>query len=143
MKRTEEAVSCFLTANTLAKEIKDISLQSRICNNIGYLYYAQDLNEQADSIYREAEQIAILLGDSLLQIEALSQQGMIQMEKGKPFYPKAEKLMLQAQYMATMTNNKTLNRTILSALITLYYRMGNGKKAVEFAKQNFALQEGK
>ena len=141
MNKIKKSISNFLIANILAKEIKDISLQSRICNNIGYLYYAQDLNEQADSIYREAEQIAILLGDSLLQIEALSQQGMIQMEKGKPFYPKAEKLMLQAQYMAKMTNNKTLNRTILSALSTLYYRMENGKKAVEFAKQNFALQE--
>ena len=140
MKRTEEAISCFFTANTLAKEIKDVSFQSHICNNIGYLYYAQDLNEQADSIYREAEQIAILLGDSLLQIEALLQQGMIQMEKGKPFYPKAEKLMLKAQYMAKMINNKTLNRTILSALSTLYYRMGNGEKAVEFAKQSFDLQ---
>ena len=92
----------------MAKEIKDISLQSRICNNIGYLYYAQDLNEQADSIYREAEQIAILLGDSLLQIEALSQQGMIRMEKGKSFYPKAEKLMLQALYMAKMTKQQKL-----------------------------------
>ena len=126
MNKIKKSISNFLIANILAKEIKDISLQSRICNNIGYLYYAQDLNEQADS---------------LLQIEALSQQGMIQMEKGKPFYPKAEKLMLQAQYMAKMTNNKTLNRTILSALSTLYYRMENGKKAVEFAKQNFALQE--
>ena len=28
--------------------------------------------------------------------------------------------MLQALYMAKMTNNKTLNRTILSALSTLY-----------------------
>lgn len=141
MKKIERAISSFLTAYTLAKEIKDISLQSRICNNIGYLYYAQDLNEQADSIYREAEQIAILSGDSLLQIEALSQQGMIQMEKGEPFYPKAEKLMLQARYMAETTNNKDLNRTILSTLSTLYSRMGNGKRAVEFAKQSFALQE--
>lgn len=141
MKKAEEAVTSFLTANILAKKTKNIRLQSLICNNIGYLYYAQDLNEQADSIYREAEQMAVLLKDSLLQAEALSQQGMIRMEKGKSFYPKAEKLMLQALYMAKMTNNKTLNRTILSALSTLYYRMENGKKAVEFAKQNFALQE--
>ena len=53
--------------------------------------------------------MAVLLKDSLLQAEALSQQGMIRMEKGKSFYPKAEKLMLQALYMAKMTNNKTLN----------------------------------
>lgn len=81
MKKAEEAVTSFLTANILAKKTKNIRLQSLICNNIGYLYYAQDLNEQADSIYREAEQMAVLLKDSLLQAEALSQQGMIRMGK--------------------------------------------------------------
>lgn len=141
MEKTEEAIFCFLTANTLAKKIKDIRLQSLICNNIGYLYYAQDLNEQADSIYRETEQIAIQLKDSLLQIEALLQQGIIQMEKGTSFYQKAEKLMLQAWHIAKTTNDKSLNRSILSALSTLYCRMENGEKAIEFAKQNFALQE--
>lgn len=141
MQKIDEAVANFLTANTLAKEVKNTRLRSLICNNIGYLYYAQDLNEQADSIYREAEQIAIQLKDSLLQAETLLQRGMIQMEKGKPFYPRAEKLLLQTYRMAKLLDNKNLNRTILSALSTLYCRMKNGKKAVEFAKQNLAMQE--
>lgn len=136
-----KAMSSFLTAKKLAERTKDLCLLSLICNNIGYLLYTNDLNEQADSAYQKVQQIAIQLKDSLLQAEALLQRGMIQMEKGKRFYPKAEKLMLQAYRMTKPLNNHLLSKRTMYSLSSLYSRMEKGKEAVEFAKQNLALQD--
>lgn len=136
-----KAMSHFLTAKNLAKSSKDLRLLSLICNNIGYMLYTNDLNEQADSVYQEVQQIAVQLKDSLLQAETLLQRGMIQMEKGKRFYPKAERLMLQAYRMTKLLNNHLLSKRMMYSLSSLYSRMEKGREAVEFAKQNLALQD--
>lgn len=136
-----KAMSHFLTAKKLAENGKDLCLLSLICNNIGYMLYTNDLNEQADSVYQEVQQIAVQLKDSLLQAETLLQRGMIQMEKGKRFYPKAERLMLQAYRMTKLLNNHLLSKRTMYSLSSLYSRMEKGREAVEFAKQNLALQD--
>ena len=141
LKDEKKAMSNFLTAKTLAKDSKNLLLLSLICNNIGYVFYTNDLNEQADSAYHEVQQTAILLKDSLLLAETLLQRGMIQMEKGKDFYPKAEKLTIQAYRITKLLDNKVLSKNTMYSLSSIYSRMGKGKDAVEFALQNLALQE--
>lgn len=141
LKDEKKAMSNFLTAKTLAKDSKNLLLLSLICNNIGYVFYTNDLNEQADSAYHEVQQTAVLLKDSLLLAETLLQRGMIQMEKGKDFYPKAEKLTLQAYRITKLLDNKVLSKSTMYSLSSLYSKMGKGKDAVEFALQNLALQE--
>lgn len=136
-----KAISCFLTAEKLAKNSKDLCLLSLIYNHIGYILYTNDLNEQADSVYQKVQQIAVQLKDSLLQAETLLQRGMIQMEKGKPAYPKAEELLQQTYHMTKLLDNKLLFKKTTNSLSSLYSKMGNGKKAIVFAKQNLALQE--
>ncbi|MDE6215723.1 hypothetical protein [Bacteroides sp.] len=141
LRNDTKAMSHFLTAKKLVENGKNLCLLSLICNNIGYLFYTNDLNEQADSVYQEVQQIAVQMEDSLLQAETLLQRGMIQVEKGKRFYPKAEKLMLQAYRMAKLLNNHLLSKRTMYSLSSLYSRMEKGKEAVEFAKQNLALQD--
>lgn len=141
LKDIPKTISNFLTAKELAESTKNFRLLSLIYQNLGYLYYAQDLNEQADSLYQKAWQVGVLLKDTLLQTEALSQHGMIQMERGERFYPEAEKRILQALRIAEAFGNSRLEENVLFSISTLYSRMGNGKKALEFAKRNLALQE--
>lgn len=141
LKDIPKTISHFLTAKELAESTKNLRLLSLIYQNLGYLYYAQDLNEQADSLYQKAWEMGVLLKDTLLQTESLSQQGMIQMERGEHFYPEAEKRILQALRIAEALDNKFLKERIYLSLSILYSRIGSGKKALEFAKRNLALQE--
>lgn len=141
LQKKEKAITQYLLAQPLAIKTGNMHLLSLIYNNIGNLYYTQNLNAQADSIYQLAEQIAIQLKDSMLQTETLSQRGMIYMEKGETFYPKAEELMLQAISIAQKLPSRRLKGNIYSSLSTLYNWMQNGEKSVEFAKRNLATQK--
>lgn len=64
----------YLIAQPLAEEAGEKRLLSLIYLNIGYLYYSQNLNTQADSSYQLAQQIGIQLKDSVLQAEVLSDE---------------------------------------------------------------------
>lgn len=141
LQKRKEATTQYLLAQSLATKMKDKHLLSLIYNNMGNLYYTQNLNTQADSIYQIAEQLSIQLKDSMLQTETLSQRGMIYMEKGEAFYPKAEEFMLQALNIAEKLPNKRLKGNIFSSLSTLYNWMQHGEKSVEFAKRNLAVQK--
>lgn len=64
--RNEQAIATekFLMAIPFAQEAGDRVLLGRIYNNVGYLYYLQELYNKADSIFRQAEKIGIWLNDT-------------------------------------------------------------------------------
>lgn len=107
---------------------------------MGYLYYLQDLLEQADSIYRLTEQLAIQQNDTSLWADALSFQGKINIERGIPYYSKAEEKLLKAFDMTNTPNYKQLQADISAALSSLYNSMELNKKAVHYAKLNISLR---
>ncbi len=80
-QRRTESMTQYLIAKPLAEKAGERRLLSLIYLNIGYLYYSQNLNTQADSSYQLAQQIGIQLKDSVLQAEVLSRRGLIRMEK--------------------------------------------------------------
>lgn len=82
-QRRTESMTQYLIAKPLAEKAGERRLLSLIYLNIGYLYYSQNLNTQADSSYQLAQQIGIQLKDSVLQAEVLSRRGLIRMEKGE------------------------------------------------------------
>ena len=135
-----EAVKEYLTAISLAKKAGNPKLQGLICNHAGYLYYLQDLLEQADSIYQLTEQLAIQQNDTSLWADALSFQGKINIERGIPYYPKAEEKLLKAFDMTNTPNHKQLQADIAAALSSLYNSMELNKKAVHYAKLNISLR---
>lgn len=139
MNNCGQAIKEYFIAMPLAEKTGNKRLQMALCNNAGFIYYAQVLNEKADSLYRISGKLAIDLNDSAAWAEALSQQGMIDINRGEAFYPAAEKKMLQAYQLGKSTKNKSLKFNITIALSTLYSHMDNGKKVVRFAKesQNF------
>lgn len=82
-QRRTESMTQYLIAKPLAEKAGERRLLSLIYLNIGYLYYSQNLNTQADSSYQLAQQIGIQLKDSVLQAEVLSRRGLIRMENGE------------------------------------------------------------
>lgn len=139
-KQCKESFVQFFMAQSLAVQAKKERLLGLIYHNIGHLYYIQDLNEQADSVYQLAEQVAIRLHELPFQGEMLWQRGKILMEKGEGYYPKAEALFLQALDIANRLSYKPLIEMAFSSLSLLYNRMGNGEKSLKYSFLNLGLQ---
>ncbi|WP_455610408.1 tetratricopeptide repeat protein [Bacteroides sp.] len=135
-----KAIDEFYIAQTLAKKGKDSELIALIYSNVSYLYYIQDLNAEADSVYQLAEDFAIQQKDTISLLYALLQRSMINLEKGKNCYPKVEQQMQQALSLAEHLSDTTIKIPIYASLSTLYCEMEEAKKALQYAKLNYRLQ---
>ena len=136
-----EALKKFFTAIIHAQKISDNKLTGHIYNNIANLYLLQRLDEQADSIYQITEKLAIQEKDSSLWADALSQQGIIDIRKGKEYYHEAEKKMLCAFNISCHTTQKSMIAHTSYTLSLLYGRMNRGREAIKFAKLNISNQD--
>lgn len=136
-----EAVQEYLTAIPLAKKTENQKLLGLIYNHAGYLYYLQNLVEQADSIYQLAEKLAIQRNDTSLWAEALSFQGKINIRKGTTYHSTAEKELLKAFEMTSTSSHKRVQADIAASLSSLYSRMEQKEKAIQYAKLNISLRE--
>ena len=134
------AVEKYLEAAQYAQKAQNIVLLGCIYNSVGYIYYSQGLNQQADSISLLTGQIAIQLHDSLLWIEAMALQGKIKMKSGADKYSDAEQLLLRALDTAQAMNYIDMESSVASALSTLYSWMDQEEKSLYYAKCHFALQ---
>ncbi|MBD8982759.1 MAG: hypothetical protein EGR83_12055 [Bacteroides cellulosilyticus] len=136
-----QALGRFFTAISYAQKASDHKLTGYIYNNIANLYFLQKLYEQADSIYQITETIAIQEKDSGLWADALSQRGMIAIDRGKEYYHEAEQKILHAFKISRHIAQKKMVAKTAYSLSLLYGRMNMGEKAVEFAKLNLNNQE--
>lgn len=135
-----KAIDEYHTSHSFAKKAKNMELPALIYSNVAYLYYIQGLNIEADSVYQLAEQLAIQQKDTTSLVYALSQQGMINLEKGKCYYPKAEQRMQQALLLAELFSDTTVKTPVYESLSTLYCEMEEVEKALQYAKLNYYSQ---
>lgn len=140
MNQCGEAIKKYLTAIAYAKENDDKRLLGVLYNNTGYLYYTQNLDEKADSIYQLSERLGIELRDSLLWSESLYCRGEIDLQKGSAYYLQAEQKMLQALQISETLKSNRIKSIITASLSALYSQMGQASKAILYAKQNISLQ---
>lgn len=141
MNRCGDAIKKYHQAATYAKKVDDKHLLGRIYINTGTLYYIQNLNHSADSIYKLSAQLGMLQNDSNLLAESLSQRGRIKMENDADGYAEAEEMLLQALNMAHAIKNAGIEANISAHLSTLYSWMDLGEKALYYAKQNLELRK--
>ena len=140
LEEEEQALREYWRAEELAREEGDMQLLGAIYNNWAYLFWVNGLEQEADSLYGLAEQIATRRNDSLLLGESWCRSGAIAFDKGKAHYPMAEKLLLQGYGIAKRLDNRQLQRIATSYLSTLYARMEKGEKSLRYAKEYWALQ---
>lgn len=141
MNRCGDAIKKYHEAEMYAKKVGDNHLLGRIYINTAALYYVQNLNHSADSIYRLSEQLGTQQNDSNLLAESLAQRGRIRMESGVGGYAEAEGMLLRALNIAHAIKNAGIEANISAHLSTLYSRMDLGEKALYYAKQNLALKK--
>lgn len=141
MNQCGEAIKKYLTAIAYAKENDDKRLLGVLYINTGYLYYTQNIDEKADSLYQLTEQYAIQIKDSILLAETLYRQGKLYMQNGPTYHEKAEKYMVRAFNISNNLGCKNIKIGIISSLSSLYSRMNQSKKAIHCAKKYISLLE--
>lgn len=141
MNRQANAINEFLIAIPLAQKEQERRLLGLIYNNIGYIYYIQDFNEKADSIYRLMEHIGQELKDTALWTEAISRQGSIGITARKSDYLEIEQKLLKAFEIADEKGFNGIKVNTSASLSRLYSRMNQGSNALIYAKQNLALRK--
>ena len=117
---------------------ENAELKASLYSNLGYLYYTQGLNHEADSIYQQAELLAVSQKDTVSLCYTLSQRGMISLEQGKKYYPKAEQQMLQALSVGKAFSDSTILIPIYHSLSMLYGLMPKPIQALQYARLNYA-----
>lgn len=117
---------------------ENAELKASLYSNLGYLYYTQGLNCEADSIYQQAEVLAKSQKDTASLCYALSQRGMISLEQGKKYYPKAEQQILQALSIGKVSSDSTILVPIYHSLSVLYNLMPKPGQALQYARLNYA-----
>lgn len=128
-----QAIQQFNIAKSMADEANAKELVSKIYSNIAYIYYSQNMDVQADSVYCLAESLAIEEKDTVGLIFAISQRGMIGLAKGTSRYSSAESQILRALDLADAYGDQNVKIPIYSSLATLYETTGDYRKAIHYA----------
>lgn len=113
-------------------------LKTSLYSNLGYLYYTQGLNSEADSIYQRAELLAKSQKDTTSLCYTLSQRGMISLTQGKNYYPKAEQQMQQALSIGKAFSDSMVLVPIYHSLSMLYNLMPKPGQALQYARLNYS-----
>lgn len=117
---------------------ENAELKASLYSNLGYLYYTQGLSTEADSIYQRAELLAKSQKDTASLCYTLSQRGMISLEQGKTYYPKAEQQMQQALSIGKAFSGSTILVPIYHSLSMLYSLMPKPGQALLYARLNYS-----
>lgn len=117
---------------------ENAELKASLYSNLGYLYYTQGLSTEADSIYQRAELLAKSQKDTASLCYTLSQRGMISLEQGKTYYPKAEQQMQQALSIGKAFSDITILVPIYHSLSMLYSLMPKPGQALLYARLNYS-----
>lgn len=117
---------------------ENTELKASLYSNLGYLYYTQGLNSEADSIYQRAELLAKSQKDTTSLCYTLSQRGMISLTQGKNYYPKAEQQMQQALSIGKAFSDSMVLVPIYHSLSMLYNLMPKPKQALQYAHLNYS-----
>lgn len=117
---------------------ENAELKASLYSNLGYLYYTQGLSTEADSICQRAELLAKSQKDTASLCYTLSQRGMISLEQGKTYYPKAEQQMQQALSIGKAFSDSTILVPIYHSLSMLYSLMPKPGQALLYARLNYS-----
>ena len=117
---------------------ENAELKASLYSNLGYLYYTQGLSTEADSIYQRAELLAKSQKDTASLCYTLSQRGVISLEQGKTYYPKAEQQMQQALSIGKAFSDSTILVPIYHSLSMLYSLMPKPGQALLYARLNYS-----
>lgn len=134
-----QAINKYTTAlSHIDNRPENADLEAALYSNLGYLYYTQSLNVEADSIYRQAELLAKSQKDTTSLCYALSQRGMIRLGQGEKHHLEAEQRLLQALSVGKAFSDSKVLIPVYHSLSVLYSLMSKPEQALKYARLNYS-----
>lgn len=139
-RQAGQALDIFQRVKTLMEQCGNTWWLGRTYGRMAYIYHSQGMYPQADSLYRQAEQVAVQVADTALWLEILDRRSVHLMAKGEDYYQEAETQLLRAYKLAR--HKKFLKNRIscIETLSLLYSYMQDGKQALRFAQEAWRLE---
>lgn len=134
-RQAGQALDVFQRVKTLMERCGNTWWLGRTYGRMAYIYHSQGMYPQADSLYRQAEQVAVQVADTALWLEILDRRSVHLMAKGEDCYQEAETQLLKAYKLAH--HKKFLKNRIscMETLSQLYSYMQDGEHALRFAQE--------
>ena len=135
----EGTVREFLVAMPLAEKAENYDLNILLKSNLGLLFWRHGLQEEADSLYRQAVELAEAHRDSLRLAVVLVHCADICMERGEEYYTDAEKYLKRALKLVKDTDKQHTEELVFSSLSYLLEYQGKSREAILYANKGMRL----
>lgn len=137
LKHYDTAIEAYYQSKQYAQEASEWRLLGRIYECMGYVYLINNLHNQADSFFLQAETIAKQIKDTVLHAESLYHQGVYQISQGSKHYPKAEILLTQAYELSQKAHNSMPEQQgcVAMSLSHLFSKQSDSAKALFYARK--------
>ena len=139
-RQSGQSLDIFQRAKTLMEQCGNTWWLGRTYGRMAYIYHSQGMYSQADSLYKETEQLAVQVGDTALWLETLDRRSVHLIPLGEEHDREAETQLLKACQLA---HHKLFLKNKIRCMLTLsqlYSYMEDGRRALWFAREAW-LQE--
>lgn len=143
MKNRLEEVKQYLRVLSLIEDSKSYELQALTYGNLGTLFYANNLMNEADSLFQKAIQLNMQNSDTLRWILNITKSSNIHIEYNDNNYENIEKDLLLAKQLYEQLSQKPLNteRALIRSLSYLYERMNYFSETKKYAFRKLKIDK--
>ena len=139
-RQAGQALDIFQRVKALMEQCGNTWWLGRTYGRMAYIYHSQGMFFQADSLYKETEQLAVQVGDTALWLETLDRRSIHLIDMGEEHYREAETQLLKACQLA---QRKLFLKNKIRCMLTLsqlYSYMEDGRRALWFAREAWRLE---
>ena len=139
-RQAGQALDIFQRAKTLMEQCGNTWWLGRTHGRMAYIYHSQGMYSQADSLDKEAEQLAVQAGDTVLWLETLERRSIHLIAMGEEHYREAETQLLKACQLAQQKGFGKNQSSCMETLSLLYSYMQDGEQALRCAREAWRLE---
>lgn len=139
-RQSGQSLDIFQRAKTLMEQCGNTWWLGRTYGRMAYIYHSQGMYSQADSLYKETEQLAVQAGDTVLWLETLERRSIHLIAMGEEHYREAETQLLKACQLAQQKGFGKNQSSCMETLSLLYSYMQDGEQALRCAREAWRLE---
>ena len=140
LRQSGQALEIFQRVKIQMEQCGNTWWLGRTYGRMAYIYHSQGMYSQADSLYKETEQLAVQVGDTALWLETLDRRSVHLIALGEEHYREAETLLLKACLLARQKKLVKYQSNCMETLSLLYSYMQDGEQALRCAREAWRLE---
>lgn len=140
LRQSGQALEIFQRVKIQMEQCGNTWWLGRTYGRMAYIYHSQGMYSQADSLYKETEQLAVQVGDTALWLETLDRRSVHLIAQGEEHYREAETLLLKACLLARQKKLVKYQSNCMETLSLLYSYMQDGEQALRCAREAWRLE---